>query len=133
MPILRAGLAYFVLVFGAGFVLGPLRIVLLVPRLGERWAELVELPAMLLVCYWAARWACRRFDVAEAFGPRLAMGFLAWALLLAAEFSLVLTLRGVTVRQYLQERDPISGAAYYLSLVVFALLPCLPLLNRRSR
>jgi len=33
-------------VFGAAFVLGPLRIRFLVPRVGERAAELLELPVV---------------------------------------------------------------------------------------
>lgn len=39
----RAGLAYCGLVFGAGFVLGAVRVPFVVPRLGERVAELVEM------------------------------------------------------------------------------------------
>lgn len=37
---IKAGLAYFALVFGTGFVLGAVRVTLLVPRFGERIAEL---------------------------------------------------------------------------------------------
>ena len=36
-----AAAAYFILVFGAGFVLGSIRLPFLVPRLGERTAELL--------------------------------------------------------------------------------------------
>jgi hypothetical protein len=39
--IIRAGLVYFAFVLGAGFVLGVVRVPFLVPRIGERWAELV--------------------------------------------------------------------------------------------
>jgi hypothetical protein len=46
---IKAGLAYFALVFGAGFVLGVLRVSFLVPRFGERIAELGEMPLMLAV------------------------------------------------------------------------------------
>ena len=45
---IRGGLAYFALVFGAGFVIGVLRVAFLVPRFGERLAELAEMPLMLL-------------------------------------------------------------------------------------
>lgn len=40
---IHASLAYFRLAFGAGFVLGALRIPFVVPRLGERLARLVEM------------------------------------------------------------------------------------------
>jgi hypothetical protein len=42
MKILKAAVAYFAIVFGAGFVLGPIRILLVVPLVGERVAELLE-------------------------------------------------------------------------------------------
>ena len=37
---LKAGLAYFVIVFGVGFVLGIFRVLVLVPAIGERSAHL---------------------------------------------------------------------------------------------
>lgn len=123
MLAVKAAAVYFLLAFGAGFILGPFRILVLVPRIGERWAELLELPVMMAVCYCAARWVCRRFAVPPQAPLRLRMGFLALALLLGAEFGLVLWLRGLTVTQYLATRDPVSGTAYYLSLLVFALFP----------
>ena len=123
MLVVKAALTYFALAFGTGFVLGPLRIVFLVPRLGERYAELLELPVMVSACYFAARWTCRRFAVPRQSGPRLAIGFAALGLMLTAEFGLVLSLRGISIEQYFATRDPISGTAYYLALLVFALLP----------
>jgi type IV secretory pathway TrbD component len=51
------------------------------------------------------------------------MGAIGLALLLAAEFGLVLWLRGLSVREYLATRDPVSGTVYYLMLVVFAIMP----------
>jgi hypothetical protein len=36
MQVLKAGVLYFVLVFGAGFVVGPIRILWVVPRFGTR-------------------------------------------------------------------------------------------------
>ena len=47
---------YFALVFAAGFVLGPFRILWAVPRFGERIAALMEAPIMLVVIVLAARW-----------------------------------------------------------------------------
>ncbi len=42
MQILKAGVLYFALVFGADFVLGALRILWAAPRFGTRTAELME-------------------------------------------------------------------------------------------
>jgi hypothetical protein len=122
---LRAGAAYFLLVFGAGFLLGPLRLFLLVPRVGERAAELLELPVMIVVIVFAARWVVRRFALPPGLAGRLAVGGLAFVLMLAAEFGLVLTLRGLTLADYFATRDPVSGTAYYASQLFFAALPAL--------
>lgn len=123
--ILRAGFTYFALTFGAGFVLGPLRILFLVPRLGVRAAELVELPVMIGVTWLAARWVTQRFSVPPQRGPRLSLGVMAGALLLLAEFTLVLRLRGLTLEEYFATRDPISGTAYYAAVLLLVLMPLL--------
>ena len=125
MRTLKAGVLYFLAVFGAGFLLGPLRILWLAPRVGERLAELMEMPVMLTVVFFAARWLVRRFAVAPAMGHRLAMGGTGLALLVAAELLLVLRLRGMSVADYVASRDPVSGTAYAASLLLFALMPLL--------
>jgi len=128
--VVRAGLLYFALTFGAGFLLGPFRILVLVPRLGARAAELVEMPVMIGITWLAARWTTRRLSVPPGPGPRLSMGVLAGALLLLAEFTLVLWLRGLTLDEYFATRDPVSGAAYYAAVLLLVLMPLL--VNRGS-
>jgi hypothetical protein len=125
MRILEAGALYFALVFGSGFLLGVVRTLLVEQRLGARKAELLEMPIMLVVTVVAARWTLATLDVPSATFPRVAVGFIALLFLLAAEFGLVLRLRHLSVRQYLASRDPVSGTAYYLMLLVFALMPLL--------
>jgi len=123
VKILKAGALYFTLVFAAGFLLGPIRIAWLVPQFGARTAELMEMPVMLIVIVLAARWVIGRLAVSPAAAGRLAMGALALFLMLAAEFTLVLWLQELSIGEYLASRDPVAGAAYYLSLGVFALMP----------
>jgi hypothetical protein len=43
-------------VFGAGFVLGTIRVLWLVPAVGPRTAEFFEMPIMLAVNILSARW-----------------------------------------------------------------------------
>lgn len=125
MQILKAGLLYFALVFGAGFVLGPIRLLWVVPRFGTRIGELMEAPIMFVITIATARWVVRRLAVPSIPSRRLGMGCVALSLLLIGEFALVLWLRGLSFREYLAGRDPVSGTVYYLLLGVFAIMPLL--------
>ena len=125
IQILKAGVLYFVLVFGTGFVLGPIRILWVVPRFGTRMAELMETPIMFLVIIVAARWIVRRLAVPYTPLRRLSMGCVALVFLLVAEFTLVLWLRGLSIREYFATRDPVSGTVYYMMLGVFVIMPFL--------
>jgi hypothetical protein len=121
--VLKAGLAYFAWVFGAGFVLGSVRVPWLVPRLGVRMAELIEMPLMLCVIVIAARWTVRRFSLPASRRSLLSVGVLALAFLLLAELALVMGLQGMTLASYLASRDPVSGSVYAAMLLVFAAMP----------
>ena len=123
MQTLQAGILYFALVFAAGFVLGPMRVFWVVPHLGERTAELMEMPIMLMVMMVAARWIVRRLAVPSTWSSRLGMGGIALGLLLAAEWILGLWLRGLSIGAYVAGRDPVAGTVYLLMLGVFALMP----------
>lgn len=125
MPILGAGALYFALVFGTGFVLGPVRVLWAVPRFGERLAELMEMPVMLAAMALAARWVARRLALAPGSATRLGVGGVALGLLLAAELALVLWLRGLTIGEYVATRDPVAGVVYLAMLGVFAVMPLL--------
>jgi hypothetical protein len=123
MRILRPAFLYFAVVFGAGFILGPIRILLVVPRIGVRSAELMEAPIMLAVTIVASRWIVRRFPELSSVASRLAMGSFALLLMLGAEFLLAWILQGASIREYVAAKDPVSGSVYYALLIVFALLP----------
>ena len=121
MNSLKAGVTYFALVFGTGFLLGIIRVPLLVPRLGVRTAELIEMPFMFVAIFLAARYVVRRFVLPA--GARLATGVIALALLLTAELALVIVLQGQSLAAYVASRDPISGSVYLAMLGVFAVMP----------
>ena len=123
MQVVQAGVLYFTLVFGAGFVLGTIRTLWVVPRLGTRTAELMEMPIMLAVTIVAARWTVLRLSVPIIWSARLGMGCIALVLMLIVEFGFVLWIRSLSIKEYFATRDPVSGAAYYLLLVVFAIMP----------
>jgi hypothetical protein len=123
VQVLQAGAIYFALVFGAVLVLGAVRILWIVPRFGTRMAELMEQPIMLLVIIASARWIVGRLAVPLRASSRLGMGCVALSLLLVAEFTVVLWLRGMSVSEYFASRDPVSSTVYYATLAVFAAMP----------
>ena len=61
MHVLKPAAAYFGFVFGAGFVLGTIRVLVVIPHFGETTAELIEMPLMLIAIVVAAGWINRRF------------------------------------------------------------------------
>ncbi len=115
--------AYFAIAFGAGFVLGTLRVLVIVPRIGERFAELAEMPVMFGVIFWAAGFVVRRFAPWRSRAALAWTGGMALALLVCAELLLSVVVQDRGLGEYLASRDPVSGSVYLLTLVVFAGLP----------
>ncbi len=118
------GLVYFALVFGVGFILGFFRVLIVVPLVGDRVAELLEAPLMLAAIYFSARFVTQRFRASRKVAY-LYSGLLALLLLLLVEFTVVLALQGSSIREYLSERDPVAGAVYVVMLMIFAVMPVL--------
>ena len=127
---LKAGVLYFAFVFAAGFVLGTIRTLWVVPRLGARTAELIEAPIMVGISIRAAQWVVRRVRIPPLWPRRLAVGCIALGLMLLVEFTFVPWVRGLTIRGYFETRDPVSGAVYFAALVAFAVVPVF--VGRRS-
>ena len=85
---IKAGILYFAIVFAAGFLLGTLRLFILLPLTGEFAAVALELPVMLIISWLACRRLVARFSVPAMVSQRLAMGVLAFCLLMLAEVGL---------------------------------------------
>jgi len=119
----KAGITYFAMVLGAGFIMGAVRVPLIVPRLGERMAELIEMPFMFAVILLAARFITKRFALPPSTSVRLTAGFLALGLSILAELLLAAVLQDQSVGEYIASRDPVSGGVYLAMLVLFALMP----------
>lgn len=124
MRVLKAGMAYFLIVFGAGFALAFVRLPFLVPRVGVRAAELLEIPVMLAIIFWASRRLVDRHPGLDR-ASRLLAGICALVLLVAAELLLAYALGARSPGQYLASRDPVSGSAYLASLLFLAVAPAL--------
>ena len=129
---IRATLVYFAIVLGTGFLLGMVRAPFLVPRIGERWAELAEMPIMGATIFFAAGYILRRFPAIHFPSRALVVGFLALTLSVVAELGLAVAFQSQTLSEYLAGRDRVSGSVYLAMLVVFALMPRLRLQRHES-
>ena len=129
---IRAALVYFAIVLGTGFLLGVFRVPILVPRIGERWAELAEMPIMAAVIFFAAGYILRRFPEIALPGRSLVAGFLALAFSVTAELGLAVALQDKSLAEFIGSRDKISGSVYIALLLLFAIMPRLRLPSHDS-
>ena len=74
---------------------------------------------MLGVIVYAARWIHSRLPGTFHQPTHAFVGFLALLFLLVAEVAFGVAVRGLSLKDALISRDPVSGTGYYLSLCVF--------------
>lgn len=123
MFLLKPVAVYFGIVFGVGFILGPVRVLWVVPHVGPRTAELIEAPVMLLAITLAGWWVARRFCAGFRPPALLGVGLIAAGLVLVADIGVGVGLRGMSVLEVFTVRDSVSGAVYYLLIALFAVMP----------
>jgi len=123
--VLQAGAAYFAAVFALGFVLGILRILVLTPLLRPAGAVAAELAVLLPLAWLLCRRIAGRWSVPARPGPRLGMGAVAFALLMAAEFALALLVFGRPLAVHLAGYGTAAGALGLAGQLAFAAFPVL--------
>jgi hypothetical protein len=124
---MNAGLTYGVLAFAAGALLGPIREMLLVPRIGGLTAALVEAAGMALLLWLAARLVVGRMAVPSPRARAVVAG-VALVLVVACDVGLGLLLDWSGVAG---ARAPRGVAERLVGLPLLAWLVAMPLLVRR--
>lgn len=120
---LKAGTTYFALVFAVGFALGIVRVLLLVPFLGEAAAVLIEVPIILAISWVVCGWLLDLFAVPRRWDHRLVMGATAFMLLILAEFALARFALGRSVGQQFETYRTWSGLIGLAAQMLFAVFP----------
>jgi hypothetical protein len=116
-------LLYFGVVFGIGFLLGPIRVLWLEPRFGPIIATACEAPFMLLAMVVAARWAPRVLHIRRDAKTLVLIGIGALVLLQIADFSVGFWLRGITPTELVLQFLTAQGNIYAALLALFAIMP----------
>lgn len=118
-----AAIVYFAAVFAAGFALGPVRVMLVEPRIGAFLAVVCEAPFLAGAMWAAARAIPPAFGLGGKRPALLGMGLVALALVLAADVLVGVFARGIGVGAQLQRFMTPEGLAYAALLVLFAAMP----------
>lgn len=126
---IKVGILYFAIVFAAGFLLGTFRVFVLLPLIGELAAVALELPIILIISWLVCRRLISRFSVPATASQRLAMGALAFCLLMLAEVGLSVLVFDRSGAEYLAHLLTAPGLLGLAGQVAFALLPLSQLKN----
>ena len=119
--ILLTGTVYFAAVFAAGFMLGVLRTLVLVPLLGELGAVMVELPLILTLAWLVCTRILRRWPLLPP--AAAAMGAIAFLLLMLAEAGLSTLLAGRSLADHLALYAQLPHQVGLAGQLAFALFP----------
>ncbi|MEZ5961401.1 MAG: hypothetical protein R3C30_13395 [Hyphomonadaceae bacterium] len=119
----HAAAIYFALVFAAGLLLGPVRVIWLEPWLGNAIAVLIETPFLVAAMWFASRAAPKLAGVRGGWPSFLAIGVVALIMQQIADLAVGFGLRGMTLRDQLAHFATPAGMIYAATLVIFALMP----------
>lgn len=122
--IARPAVFYVASVFALAFCLGVLRVLWLAPRVGEIGAVLAEVPVVLGISWITAGAVLRRWPLPRR-EDRLAMGVLAFAVLMALELALGGFGFGRTLAEMLSAMGTPAGLIGLAGQIGFGLIPLL--------
>jgi len=121
MRVLLTAAVYVVAVFAAGFVLGVLRSLVLVPLLGALWAVLFELPVILTIAWLVCTRILWRWPLLPS--AAAGMGAVAFSLLMLVEASLSNLMAGRSLTEHLALYAQLPHQLGLAGQLAFALFP----------
>lgn len=121
----KAGSVYALGVFAVGFAIGAIRVLWLVPRLGETVAVLLEAPFMLAVSWKMSRWSASKHGLLTDPRSALQMGAIAFAVLMLAELATAVLCFHRTAAEYVAGFWSVPGAIGLAAQACFAGFPFL--------
>ena len=118
----ETGALYAIIVFLIGFIFGTIRVLLLVPRLGETTAVIVEAPIMLTASWFVCCWCVDRLNGRQTVPARSLMGLVAFLVLMSADVGLGAVFGRSLVDQLAAFKSS-PGAIGLAAQVIFAMFP----------
>jgi len=122
-PALQAGLIYFIGIFALGFVLGTIRTLVLIPRIGALAGVLLEIPIMLSVSWFFCRRFITRFSIARETKDLFTVGGSAFFWLMIAEVFVSICVFKQPWAEYLENLQTLPGSLGLLAQILFGSIP----------
>lgn len=123
--LLKAGFLYFFITFFVAFILGVVRVTLVIPVIGELSAVLIEVPLMIFISWKVSAWAMSRYFPNRSLKEYLVLGFIAFSFLMASEYFLAVVILGQTSADYFLSFQTAHGFIGLLGQIAFAVLPAI--------
>lgn len=125
VQVLKAGAMYFLVAVGAECVLEVIRFQVVALHVGERLAEMLEIPNVLLATMIGARWVIDRFTLPPLPGIRLGVGLVALCLMLISEWTVIQGLQSLSFEGYVTSQDAAVETIPLGALGVLTVMPFL--------
>lgn len=122
MRLLRDAIVYFLVVFAAGWVLGPIRVFFVAPQVGALTAVSMETPLMILISWLAAR---RVFAGGYEANALAVAGLVSLLLLVGGEYAGAALLRGQSPGMFLSSFFSAEGFITLDGFLAYGLMPIL--------
>jgi hypothetical protein len=120
---LKAGVIYFAIIFAVAFALGAVRVLYVIPHIGETGAVMIELPVLLVLSWWVCGAVLKRYAVPQSMGHRALMGLMSFTLLMTAELAVAMFAFGRPPAELFDAFATPGGAIGLAGQIAFALIP----------
>ena len=121
--ILKSGFLYFLGIFALGFVLGTIRTLVLVPRIGALSGVLLEIPVMLTASWFFSIRLITRYSVPKDLKSLLCFGQWGFFLLIITETLFAVYVFGQSWSVYLDGLQTLPGFLGLTAQFIFGIIP----------
>ncbi len=135
MRVLIAGVLYGSICLLAGVALGPLRLLVLEPRIGATLATLCEAPFLLVVMFYSSRLLTRWMNFGGQGSVLFGIGLIGFCLLAGADAFVGRAVRGLSIQEQINNFYTAPGVIYGVLLLTVMLMPTIAdaTVSRRAR
>lgn len=128
--LIKLAFKYFSGVFFVAFVLGALRVIFVIPKIGAVAAVLIEIPIILIVSWLYFRYLLSKENTFYSHVDLFFVGFFSFLFLMITEYIFSIYFFHITAVQYFESMLTIHGLIGLLGQAAFASVPLWQQINK---